>query len=138
LFEKEVKKLKLSTTSPRIDGDNNDYDNEDEDKMTVTPYVTKSLVNHKNYKKAVESKNTLCGKRASLELIVASAQKKQAEIVKNKCMHSKDYKQVLEVGDIGAIHVPPTLQGSTDFPYIPVMVTKTNFSKTTGGVKYGL
>jgi hypothetical protein len=106
--------------------------------MTVTSYVTKSLVNHKNYKKAVESKNMLCGERASLELIAASAQKKQAESVNKKCMQSKDYKQVLEVGDIGAICVPPNLQGSTDFPYVPVMVTKTHFSKTTGGVKYDL
>ena len=43
-----------------------------------------------------------------------------------------------EVGDIGAIRVPPNLLGSTDFPFIPVMVTKLHVSKKTGGIKYGL
>ena len=44
----------------------------------------------------------------------------------------------MEVGDIGAIRVPPNLLGSTDFPFIPVMVTKLHVSKKTGGIKYGL
>jgi hypothetical protein len=119
-FENEVKRLKRTRRSP-YDTANDD---EVEDVDSATSYVTGSLVNHKNYKKALESKHTLCQKRAALELIVSSAQKKQAEIVNRKRLESKHFGSWRH----WVIRVPPILQGSTDLPYVPVMVTKIHIS----------
>ena len=79
-FEDEVHELKRKCSSKLVYNDTIN-DSEVQSHTSVGSYVTKSLRNHKNYQKAHQSKNTLCEKRASLELIASSAQKKQADII---------------------------------------------------------
>jgi hypothetical protein len=74
-FEDEVHQLKRKCSSKLLYNDTNN-DSEVQSHTSQGSYVTKSLRNHKNYQKAQESKNTLCEKRASLELIASSAKKK--------------------------------------------------------------
>jgi hypothetical protein len=50
----------------------------------------------------------------------------------------ENYKQVLEEGDIGAIRVPSNVRGSTDFLFVPVMVTHTKMSQRNGTVRYAI
>jgi hypothetical protein len=71
----------------------------------------------------VKSKNTLCERRAAMELMAHGGQVRQAEYVNRKRLQSENYKQILEVGDVGVIRVEPNTRGATDHPALPVMVS---------------
>jgi hypothetical protein len=51
---------------------------------------------------------------------------------------AENYKHILQIGDIGAVCVPPNVRGATDFPFLPKMVTDTKMNKTSGIVRYAI
>ena len=73
-----------------------------------------------------------------MELIATASQRKQGEQVNKKRKQAEDYKQILEVGDIGVIRVEGNTRAACDFPFLPVMVTSTHVSAKSGRVKYGI
>jgi hypothetical protein len=102
---------------------------DDESDKSATSYIGCTVKQHKHYQKQKFTKMTLCEKRATMELIASKCQKVQGEQVNRKRKLADNYKQVLQVGDIGAVRVPPNVQGSTDFPFLPIMVTDMKMSK---------
>jgi hypothetical protein len=132
LYETEVKRKKKEATLLLSDSDGGI-----EDKSTDSS-MTKNIRGHKDYQKPMNSKNTLCQKRAAMELIAATNQKRQGEKVNKKRKQSNDYKQILEVGDVGLIKVQGNTKAATDHPFVPVMVTSAIVSSRSGKVKYGI
>ncbi len=40
-----------------------------------------------------------------------------------KRIQGKNYKQVLDIGDVGVVQVGKNIWGATDFPWVPITVT---------------
>ncbi len=133
LYDREVKKRKRDAALVMTDSD---ADVGDDDGHSTDSSMTKNVKCHRQYQKPVSSKNTLCQKRAAMELIAATGQRQQGEQVYKKRKQAKDYKQILEVGDIGVIRVEGNTRAACDFPFLPVMVTSTRVSSKSGRVKY--
>jgi hypothetical protein len=96
------------------------------DKESVDRFIKRTIKQHKMYQNPKASKRTLCEKRASMELIASKYQKKQGEQINKKRAVADNYKHILQIGDIGAIRLPPNVRGATDFPFLPIMVTDTS------------
>jgi hypothetical protein len=73
-----------------------------------------------------------------MELIASKYQKIQGEQINKKRAVAENYKHILQIGDIGAIRVPPNVRGATDFPFLSIMVTDAKMSKTSGIVRYAI
>jgi hypothetical protein len=135
IYEREVKKRKREAVIVITDSDADVAEN---DGQSTDSSMTKNVRFHPWYQKPVSSKNTLCEKRAAMELIAAASQRKQGEQVNKERKQAEDYKQILEVGDNRVIHVEGNTRAAGDFPFLPVMVTSTHVRAKSGRVKYGI
>jgi hypothetical protein len=134
LFEGEIRSMKKQHKS--IIQVQESVDEADDE--SVDTFIKWTIKQHKMYRKPKASKTTLCEKRASMELIASKYQKKQGEQISKKHAVAENYKHILQIGDIGAIHVPPNVRGATDFPFLPIMVTDTIMSKPSRMVRYAI
>jgi hypothetical protein len=94
------------------------------------------IINHRSYLKPTRSKTTMCSNQAAMESIAYQSQKRQAEKINEARVKDENYKQVLDVGDIGVVYVPPKTRSSCNHPYLPVMVTGTHIAGESHTIAY--